>query len=137
MDKDKLKRLFNYLIAVFKHNSYWIGFSFFTYYLTYFLYSQRMAFKNTQIEKVPLEIFDNDFALGLVVVVATYTLIVSLSNTNDRKARGIMFASQTFIIIFLTIGHMEFNLATHDVSIGTGALLFIIYLTISTVLKRG
>ena len=46
-----------------------------------------------------------------------------------------MFVSQAFITIFLTIGYLEFDLALKDISIGSGALLFIIYLTVSNVLK--
>ena len=109
MDKEKLKHLFDYLIVVFKHNYYWIGFSVFTYYLVFFLHTQRTILKNTQIGKVLLRIFDNDFVLTLVVVVATYTLIVSLSNTDNVKARNIMFLRKTFITIFLTIRYMEFD----------------------------
>lgn len=135
MNKEKLKHLFDYLIVVFKHNYYWIGFSVFTYYLAFFLHTQKIVLRNAPIRVVLLKIFDSDLVLGLIVVIATYTLLVSLSNTRNLTARSIMFVSQTFITIFLTIGYLELDLALKDISIGSGALLFIIYLTVSNVLK--
>jgi hypothetical protein len=82
-----------------------------------------------------LKIFDNDIILGLVVVVATFTMLVALSNTYNSTLRNIMFISQSFITIFLTTGYLELDLALQDISIGSGAMLFVIYLTISNVIK--
>ena len=101
----------------------------------FFLHTQKIVLRNAPIRVVLLKIFDSDLVLGLIVVIATYTLLVSLSNIRNLTARSIMFVSQAFITIFLTIGYLELDLALKDISIGSGALLFIIYLTVSNVLK--
>lgn len=135
MNKEKLKNVFFYLVQVFKHNYYWIGFSIFTYYLAFFLHSQRAILRNAPIRVVLLKVFDNTTMLILIVIIATYTLVISLSDTKNLVLRNIMFVSQSFITIFLTVGYLELDIALHDVSIGAGAMLFIVYLTITNVIR--
>ena len=135
MNKEKLIIIFHHLKAVFKRNYYWVGFSIFTYFLAFFLHSQREVLRNAPIRVVLLKVFDNTTMLTLIVLIATYTLLVSLTNTSNPMLRNIMFVSQSFITIFMTVGYLELDIALGNVSIGAGAMLFIIYLTISNVIK--
>lgn len=129
------RRINDRLLRTLRRNYFWIGYAFFTFYLAYFLNR-----RNNDVVEHPrivlLNLFDFRLMIFIIIIISTFILFVALSNTYDRLLRDLMFISQTAIIIFLTIAFLELDTAVGSINIGTASLLFVIFLTISNLMKE-
>jgi len=130
-----IKAVPSFLKKALISNYYWLGLSIFTLFLAFYLSYQSKLLEQLPPRVIIFKVLDGNVATAMIVAIAIYTMIVSISRTRNYLIRTIMYLSQSFILIFTTIGFLEVDIALHNIGIGSIAMLFIIYLTIASILR--